>query len=167
MPILAGQRKKFQLNSSMVILNAPEDCECERVAEDHVIITLLSLPECKIHLDIVPYEQRYDPNDATEAHRNNGPAIDSLRENIHRRFDFLPEVRFRNDEFSQPITNPEFEGWYRVSWRNPEGIGMDVWLHRYEGWMFRVMASELTDEEERETESLHIRSLIQSIAIYI
>jgi hypothetical protein len=156
MPILAGERREFPLNPNVVILNAPEDCECERVAEDHVIITLASLPECKIHLDIVPYDQRFDPN-PTVPHDNNRRALDFLRDDIYHKFNFDPNIMY-----PQLFSRLEFEGWFRMWWRNQEKAGMDVWLRRYDGWMFRVMAGELIDKE-----ALHIRSLIENIEVDI
>ena len=153
MPILAGQRREFPLNPSMVILNAPEDYEFEREAEDHVIITLASLPKCKIHLDIVPYNQRYDPS-PTVPHDNNRRALDFLRDDIYHKFNFDPNM------YPQLFSRLEFEGWFRMWWHNQDNTGMDVWLRQYDGWMFRVIAGELTEDE-----SSYIRSFIENIEV--
>ena len=84
MSILAGEARTFSLNPSKVTLTAPEDCECERQDENHIIISLASLPECKVHLDIV----RYDPRFGEYYSRN----MRELLENIHGKFGFDPCV---------------------------------------------------------------------------
>jgi len=154
MTILAGETREFPLNPSTVRLSASEDCECERLDEDHVIISLVSLPECKIHLDIVPYDQRLDPS-PTVPHDYNRFAYKSLCDEIYRRFNFDPRI-----EYIERFERLEFEGWFRMWWHNHENIGMEIWMHRYDSWMFRVMAGKLTKEE-----SSRIRSLVENIVI--
>jgi hypothetical protein len=156
MSILAGEARTFSLNPSRVTLTAPEDCECERQDENHVIITLASLPECKVHLDIVRYDQRFDPS-PTVPHDNNRRALDFLRDDIYHKFNFDP-----NSVYPQYSNRLEFDGWFRMWWRNQENTGMDVWLHRYDSYMFRVMAAKLTEEE-----STHIRSLVENLVVEI
>lgn len=147
MPILAGETREFPLNPSMVTLTAPEDCECERVDESNVIITLASLPECIIHLDIVRYDPRFGQYYSRDSSRDGN--LLTLRRDINQKFGFDPDEEWRGNFDSD---------WYRIMWRGSEGIGMDVWLRQYDSWMVRVMAGKLTEEE-----SSHIKNLIENI----
>jgi hypothetical protein len=148
MPILAGETREFPLNPGMVRLSAPEDCECERLDESNVIITLALLPESITHLDIVQYDPRFGQYYSRDSSRDGN--LLTLRREIYQKFGFDPD-----EEFNRWRGNFDSD-WYRIMWRGSEGIGMDVWLRQNDGWMFRVMAGKLTEEE-----SSHIRSLIE------
>ena len=158
--ILAGETKVFALGPSTITMSAPEDCECERQTDDHVIITLTSLPECRIHLDKVPYDSKLGQYYSRD--RSLFDILPKLREDISEKFGFDPM-----DEFGgmQPNENNDV-GWRRMWWRaDSEDDGLEVWLKQLEpldGWMFRVMAGKLTEEEVS-----HIRSLVKNIAIEI
>jgi hypothetical protein len=148
MSILAGENRTFSLNPCRVTLTAPEDCECERLDESNIKITLASLPECIIHLDIVQYDPRFG-----EYYSRN---MRELLRNIHGKFGFDPD-----EEFNRRRGNFD-SSWYRIMWQGSEGIGMDVWLQQYDIWMFRVMAAKLTEEE-----SSHIRCLVKNLVVEI
>lgn len=159
MLISLGETKRFPLGPSMITLRASEECECERITGDHVKITMRSLPGVVIHLDKVPYDPRlgrYYFKDRSIIFGN----LPRLRDDISQKFGFDPNIEF---EINQPQENNDSD-WYRMRWRdldNPEVKGMDVWLYQQEsanGWMLRVMAAKLTEEE-----SSHIRNIITNI----
>ena len=153
MRILTDDKKDFPLGPSMVEFKAPEDCECEKIDNNYMIITLISLPECEIHLDIVPYDQnklgQYYYKDRSLL---NGD-LPTLRRDIDQKFGFDP-----NDKFGIQPSKTLDSNWHRIWWRNSEDIGMDVWLYQLDGWMFRVIAGELKEED-----SSNIRSLVKNI----
>lgn len=161
MSILAGENRTFSLNPCRVTITAPEDCECERLDESNIKITLASLPGCIIHLDIVPYDQSLDPNPNVPLDYNRF-AYDSLCDEIYGRFNFDPRI-----ERMESRGNLEFDGWFRV-WclHNQNNIEMEIWMHRYDSWMFRVMAAKLKKEESSHISS-HIRCLVENIVVEI
>ena len=143
MKILLGERKKFFLGPDVEIkFTAPEDCECERKNDNEVIITLASLPECKIYLDVAPYDQKIDPSPAVPHDYNKG-AYPALCDEIYRRFGFLPD-----DRFSIREENFVSGGWYRISWHDLEGNGMEAWFIQYDSWLVRVMAGNPSNENK-------------------
>jgi hypothetical protein len=160
MKMVKNEEIEFPLGPSIVKLKVPEDCECERQDKDEVIITLVSLPKCKIHLDIVPYDPRFGQYYSKDFRK--------LLYDIRLKFGFDPNDKFKNEIFHQPQGHNNI-GWYRYWWRDSEGIGIDIWLYELVGYglMFRVMAGELKDEEIEEEESLQIKSIIESIDIEI
>jgi hypothetical protein len=161
MKMVKNEEIEFSLGPSKIKFKVPEDGECEKQDENEVIITLASLPNCKIHFDIVSYDLKLGQYYWKDL------GFPKLRKDIRSKFGFDPNDKFKNKIFPQPQGGNDI-GWYRLWWRDSEGNGMDVWLNKLDDRMFRVMASELKDEEvghgdEEKEESLHIRSIIVSI----
>lgn len=138
----AGEKKRFFLGPDLEVkFTAPEECECKRKDDNEVIITLPSLPECKIYLDIVPYDQNkfgkyyFKDRNLLKGH------LGTLREDIQRKFSFDP-----NEVWGFPSERND-SGWYRIWWRDSNDVGMEVWLCQYDGGMVRVMAGKLKEED--------------------
>lgn len=163
MKMVKNEEIEFSLGPCVVKFKVPEDGECERKDENEVIITLASLPNCKIHFDIVSYDLKLGQYYWKDL------GFPKLRKDIGSKFGFDPNDKFKNEIFPQPQRGNDI-GWYRLWWRDSEGIGIDIWLYELVGYglMFRVMAGELKDEEvghgdEEKEESLHIRHIIERI----
>lgn len=78
---------------------------------------------------------------------------------IYEKFGYDPDDEFINEAWSQPHNRFD-RGWHRFWWRNPNDIGMEVWLRQYDDWMIRVMAGKLKEEDFQ-----RIRKLVENIEV--